>query len=269
MVLTTFGSIASLLMATSDVAPQSISAYHLADQSRRVGPPPSRRRRHNRRIANALQRPTKLALGWRHRAQARRVRTTIGSRRKAVGDLHPNGLATMWVAIISPSLCRLIYFCLFTPVQCFLLHKWPRWWARGISTTLRLDRNTNRRICSAPAGFRGRPGAVRPNPCAVVGALAETLALAGCADVDWSSPQAWFAKPFDATGKKGGYTISGTAGDQTATAPDCAERVVNSNGSCPAPAVAPAPPPAPGQALASPAPAADIAHCWAAALRSA
>ncbi len=86
-----------------------------------------------------------------------------------------------------------------------------------------------------------------------------TLALAGCADVDWSTPQAWFAKPFDASGRKGGYSFSElqeTKQQQRAITPN---ELVNGNGSCPPPAVAPAPRPAPGQAIAPPAPAADPA----------
>ena len=100
---------------------------------------------------------------------------------------------------------------------------------------------------------------LRANPCGLVAALAVTLALAGCADVDWSSPQAWFAKPFDTTGNKGGYTFSELQETKQQQRPITPNELVNSNGSCPAPAVAPAPPPAPGQTLASPAPAADTA----------
>ena len=89
--------------------------------------------------------------------------------------------------------------------------------------------------------------------------LATALALAGCADVDWSSPQAWFAKPLDVNGRKAGYTFSELQESKQQQRPITANDLVNGNGSCPPPAVAPAPPPAPGQAMAPAAPAADTA----------
>ena len=89
--------------------------------------------------------------------------------------------------------------------------------------------------------------------------LATALALAGCADVDWSSPQAWFAKPLDVNGRKAGYTFSELQELKQQQRPITANDLVNGNGSCPPPAVAPAPPPAPGQAMAPAAPAADTA----------
>jgi hypothetical protein len=85
-------------------------------------------------------------------------------------------------------------------------------------------------------------------------ALATALALAGCADVDWSTQQAWFARPIDLTGKKAGYTFSELQETKDQQRPITANDLVNSNGSCPPPAVAPAPPPAPGQAVAPAAP---------------
>ncbi|HUI14713.1 MAG TPA: hypothetical protein VL048_14740 [Xanthobacteraceae bacterium] len=95
---------------------------------------------------------------------------------------------------------------------------------------------------------------LRLSSCCVLAVLATALALTGCADVDWSSPQAWFAKPVDFAGKKGGYTFSELQETKKEQRPITANELVNSNGSCPPPAVAPAPPPAPGQAAAAPAP---------------
>jgi hypothetical protein len=123
----------------------------------------------------------------------------------------------------------------------------------------RLDRNTNRRIVRV-----GRLGddrvQLRSNSCSVLAALATALALAGCADVDWSSPQAWFSKRLDVTGdQKGGYSFSELQETKQRQRPITANELVNSNGSCPAPAVAPAPPQAPGQAAAPAAPAAPAA----------
>ena len=60
--------------------------------------------------------------------------------------------------------------------------------------------------------------------------LQATLALAGCADVDWSSPQAWFAKPFDTTGNKGGYTFSELQETKQQQRPITPNELVNSNG---------------------------------------
>jgi hypothetical protein len=98
----------------------------------------------------------------------------------------------------------------------------------------------------------------RSNHCGVLAALATAIALSGCADVDWSTPQAWFAKPLDVTGRKAGYTFSELQETKQQQRPITANDLVNSNGSCPPPAVAPAPPPAPGsQAMTPAAPAVD------------
>jgi hypothetical protein len=125
--------------------------------------------------------------------------------------------------------------------------------------TLRLDRNTNRRIVSLRKALGDDWVQLRSNPCGVVAALAVMLALAGCADVEWSSPQAWFAKPFDVAGHKGGYTFSELQETKQQQHPITPNELVNSNGSCPPPAVPPAPPPAPGQAAVPAAPTADTA----------
>ncbi len=101
---------------------------------------------------------------------------------------------------------------------------------------------------------------LRSNCCGVLTVLATTLALAGCADVDWSSPQAWFAKPLDVSGRNAGYTFSELQETKQQQRPITANDLVNSNGSCPPPAVAPRPPSAPGSAAATPAaPVADTA----------
>jgi hypothetical protein len=95
---------------------------------------------------------------------------------------------------------------------------------------------------------------LRSNCCGVLTVLATTLALGGCADVDWSSPQAWFAKPIDVAGRNAGYTFSELQETKQQQHPITANDLVNSNGSCPPPAVAPAPPPAPGQTAVPAAP---------------
>lgn len=101
---------------------------------------------------------------------------------------------------------------------------------------------------------------LRLNRSGVLAALAAAAVLSGCADVDWESPQAWFAKPLDVTGRNGGYTFSELQETRLRQRPITANDFVNSNGSCPAPPVPQAPPPAPGNPAAAPlAPAADTA----------
>ena len=96
---------------------------------------------------------------------------------------------------------------------------------------------------------------VRSHLCGVLVALATALALSGCADVDWGSQQAWFAKPFDISGRKAGYTFSELQETKDRQRAITANDLVNANGSCPPPAARPALPAAPGQATAPAAPA--------------
>ena len=95
---------------------------------------------------------------------------------------------------------------------------------------------------------------LRSHGWVVFAALATALALSGCANVDFESQQAWFAKPLDVTGRKAGYTFSELQETKRQQRPITANDLVNANGSCPPPAAAPSPPPAPGQAAAPPAP---------------
>lgn len=94
---------------------------------------------------------------------------------------------------------------------------------------------------------------VRRHRLIVLAAFA-AVALAGCSS-DVGNGQAWFAKPFDISGRSAGYSfseLSETKKDQRAITPN---DLVNANGSCPAPvaAAAPAPAPAPGAGPTSPA----------------
>ena len=68
------------------------------------------------------------------------------------------------------------------------------------------------------------------------------------------SPQAWFAKPLDVSGRNAGYTFSELQETKQRQRPITANDLVNSNGSCPPPAMAPAPRPAPGQTAVPAAP---------------
>jgi hypothetical protein len=94
---------------------------------------------------------------------------------------------------------------------------------------------------------------------AALAALGMAAALSGCANVDFDSQQAWFAKPFQFVSQTGGYTFSELQESKQQQRPITANDLVNSNGSCPpppAPPVAPQAASSPGvQAMAAPAPA--------------
>jgi len=95
---------------------------------------------------------------------------------------------------------------------------------------------------------------LRSHCCGVLAALTAALALSGCANVDWDSQQAWFSKPLDFTGRKGGYTFSELQETRQQQRPITANDLVNANGACPPPAAPQPRPPAPGQAVAPAAP---------------
>jgi hypothetical protein len=75
----------------------------------------------------------------------------------------------------------------------------------------------------------------RANATHIVMALAVALALGGCANVDYENKDAWFAKPFELTSRKGGYTFSELQETKERTRPITANDLVDGNGSCPAP----------------------------------
>jgi hypothetical protein len=68
----------------------------------------------------------------------------------------------------------------------------------------------------------------------VLAALAAAAALGGCSDFD--TGQAWFAKPFDVSGRGAGYSFSELSETKKKEHPITANDLVNANGSCPAPA---------------------------------
>ena len=105
-----------------------------------------------------------------------------------------------------------------------------------------------------PGRFRGPRVLFRSHYCGVLAALAAALALSACANLDFDTQQAWFAKPLDVTGRKGGYTFSELQETKQRQRPITANDLVNANGSCPPPAAVPPQPPAPGQAAVAPAP---------------
>jgi hypothetical protein len=86
--------------------------------------------------------------------------------------------------------------------------------------------------------------------CGAVVALAMAVALTGCADVDFDTAQAWFAKPLDVLGtKSGGYTYSELQ-EAKRQRQIGANEMIDSSGACP-PAAAPQPPPASGNQAAT------------------
>ncbi len=95
---------------------------------------------------------------------------------------------------------------------------------------------------------------LRSKGSAALAALGMAAALSGCMNPDVDLSQPWFARPFDAFGKKGGYTFSELQDARQRQRPITANDLVNSNGSCPSPVVqAPAAAAGPGVAPAAPA----------------
>jgi hypothetical protein len=107
----------------------------------------------------------------------------------------------------------------------------------------------------------------RSNGLVLLAALAASAALCGCADTDFGTQQAWFAKPLDVSGRNAGYTFSELQESKQRQRPITANDLVSSNGACPSPpaatqvvaAAAPAAPTAPGATVAPGASATDAA----------
>lgn len=90
------------------------------------------------------------------------------------------------------------------------------------------------------------------NRTGAIAALTLAAALSGCANSDvFDSNERWFSKPFDWTGRSGGYTFSELQETNSRQRPVTPNDLVNENGACPpAPMVAAAPPPPPDPAAA-------------------
>jgi hypothetical protein len=71
----------------------------------------------------------------------------------------------------------------------------------------------------------------------VLAALAMSAALDGCANVDFDSQQAWFAKPVDLFGRNSGYTYSELQQTKQQQRVIGTNDLVDANGACPAPVV--------------------------------
>jgi hypothetical protein len=90
---------------------------------------------------------------------------------------------------------------------------------------------------------------LRSNGLVLLAVLAASAALCGCADIDFSTQQAWFAKPLDVSGRNSGYTFSELQESKQRQRPITANDLVSGNGACPSP-------PAATQVVAAAAPAA-------------
>jgi hypothetical protein len=95
--------------------------------------------------------------------------------------------------------------------------------------------------------------------CSGAFVLTVVLALGGCANNDFDTSAAWFAKPIDVFGSKGGYTYSNLADSTKEQRSVTANDLIDANGACPA-APAPATPAAQSQPQAKSANAADGAQ---------
>ena len=87
-------------------------------------------------------------------------------------------------------------------------------------------------------------------------ALGLAVALCNCAGGDYDTSQAWFAKPLDVSGRRGGYSFSELQETKRLQRPITANDLVDAGGTCPPPA-APQPVAAPVSQAATPAPSAD------------
>src|ERR1700733_4171211 len=74
------------------------------------------------------------------------------------------------------------------------------------------------------------------NRSGALAALAMAVALAGCTQLDTS--EAWFRKPFDMSGRSGGYTFS-DVGEARHDRPITENDLVDANGACPQAAAPP------------------------------
>jgi hypothetical protein len=101
----------------------------------------------------------------------------------------------------------------------------------------------------------------RSHYAGAIAALTVATVLSGCASSDVTdTSERWFSRPFDVTGRNGGYTFSELQEANARKRPVTANDLVSPSGACPPPpmAAAPAPPPpdpaaAPGAANAIPA----------------
>lgn len=80
-----------------------------------------------------------------------------------------------------------------------------------------------------------------------IAALTLAAVLSGCANPDvFDNNEHWFSRPFDWTGRNGGYTFSELQENNAKKTPVTANDLVSQNGACPPPPMstpAPAPPP--------------------------
>jgi hypothetical protein len=86
-----------------------------------------------------------------------------------------------------------------------------------------------------------------------IAALGLAAALSGCANTDiFDGNERWFSKPFDWTGRTGGYTFSELQETNSRQRPVTQNDLVSENGACPPPPMLAAPAPPPPDAAAAP-----------------
>jgi hypothetical protein len=91
----------------------------------------------------------------------------------------------------------------------------------------------------------------RSNYAGAMAALTLAAVLSGCASSDvFDSSERWFSRPFDWTGREGGYTFSELQETNAKRGPVTANDLVSPNGACPPPPMVAAPPPPPNAAAA-------------------
>lgn len=84
----------------------------------------------------------------------------------------------------------------------------------------------------------------RSNRSGAFAALTLAVALSGCANADiFDNNERWFSRPFDWTGRNGGYTFSELQDTHERQRPVTASDLVDANGACPPAPVPAAPPP--------------------------
>jgi hypothetical protein len=91
----------------------------------------------------------------------------------------------------------------------------------------------------------------RSNCFVVLVALTTALALGACGNNNFDTSGAWFSKPLDFSGSKGGYTYSNLSDSAKLERPITANDMVDAGGACPAVATPASPPQAQAAAVST------------------
>jgi len=87
---------------------------------------------------------------------------------------------------------------------------------------------------------------------AVLAVLTTAVALCGCGNSNFDTSGAWFSKPVDLFGSRGGYSYSNLNDTAKLERPITANDLIGANGACPVPPAPAAPPTPPQNAGANP-----------------